>query len=205
MSDGNLLHLGSAVLMFAAAIVPIYLSLRLKSNFRILKVLLAVFIFVHVIYHLAYYAGEEALGEVLFRTISIVVLIIFGIAFISISRFKKEKLIVWWYHHFALTSNFSFYSLFVALGIFVWLACRSHSVKSFQFQISIFILIWIGGEFMTTLHESGLFNLPPVLHDLGMQIHFISMILFASIIFVRFYYSYRAGHKIIESLDSILK
>jgi hypothetical protein len=55
---------------------------------------LAVFIFVHGIYHLAYYAGEEALGEVLFRTISIVVLIIFGIAFISISRFKKEKLIV---------------------------------------------------------------------------------------------------------------
>jgi hypothetical protein len=28
---------GSAVLMFAAAIVPIYLSLRLKSNFRILS------------------------------------------------------------------------------------------------------------------------------------------------------------------------
>jgi len=45
----------------------------------------------------------------------------------------------------------------------------------------------------------------PVLHDLGMQIHFISMILFASIIFVSFYYSYGAGHKIIESLDSILK
>ena len=105
----------------------------------------------------------------------------------------------------AVMSNFTFYLLFVALGIFVWLACRSHSVKSFQFQISIFILIWIGGEFMTTLHESGLFNLPPILHDLGMQIHFISMILFASIIFVRFYYSYRAGHKIIESLDSILK
>jgi hypothetical protein len=37
MSDGNLFHLGSAVLMFAAAIVPIYLSLKLKSNFRILS------------------------------------------------------------------------------------------------------------------------------------------------------------------------
>ncbi len=93
MSDGNLLHFGSAVLMFAAAIVPIYLSLRLKSNFRILTVL-AVFIFIHGIYHLAYYAGEEILGEGLFRTISIVVLIIFGIALIYMSRFKKEKLIV---------------------------------------------------------------------------------------------------------------
>ena len=105
----------------------------------------------------------------------------------------------------ALVSNFTLYLLFVALGIFVWLACRSRSIKSFQFQVSIFLLIWIGGEFMTTLHESGLFDFPYELHDLGMQIHLVSMILFASIIFVRFYYSYRAGYNIIESLDSVLK
>ena len=105
----------------------------------------------------------------------------------------------------ALVSNFTLYLLFVALGIFVWLAWRSRSVKSFQFQISIFLLIWIGGEFMTTLHESGLFDVPYELHGLGMQIHLVSMILFASIIFVRFYYSYRAGYNIIESLDSVLK
>ena len=94
LSDGNILHLSSAVIMFAAAIVPIYLSLKLKSNLRILTVLLAVFIFVHGIYHLAYYAGEEVLGEGLFRTISIVVLIIFGIEFIYMARFKKEKIVV---------------------------------------------------------------------------------------------------------------
>ena len=94
LSDGNILHLSSAVIMFAAAIVPIYLSLKLKSNLRILTVLLTVFIFVHGIYHLAYYAGEEVLGEDLFRTISIVVLIIFGIAFIYMARFKKEKIVV---------------------------------------------------------------------------------------------------------------
>jgi hypothetical protein len=80
--------------MFAAAIVPIYLSLKLKSNLRILTVLLAVFIFIHGIYHLAYYAREEILGEGLFRTISIVVLIIFGIAFIYLARFKREKIVV---------------------------------------------------------------------------------------------------------------
>ena len=53
------------------------------------------------------------------------------------------------------------------------------------FPISNFYLHF-GGEFMTTLHESGSFNFPPELHGLGMQIHFISMILFASIIFVYF-------------------
>jgi hypothetical protein len=105
----------------------------------------------------------------------------------------------------ALVGNFTLYLLFVALGIFVWLAWRSNSVKSFQFQISIFLLVWIGGEFMTTLHESRLFDFPYELHDLGMQIHLVSMVLFAAIIFVRFYYSYKAGYNIIESLDSVLK
>ena len=104
-----------------------------------------------------------------------------------------------------IVSNFTLYLLFVALGIFVWLAWRSRNIKSFQFQISIFLLIWIGGEFMTTLHESGLFDFPYELHDLGMQIHLVSMVLFASIIFVRYYISYRAGYNIIESLDSVLK
>ena len=94
MSEGNLLHLASAVLMFAAAIVPIYLSLRLKKNLRILTFLLAVFILFHGIYHLAYYFGEEELGEGLFRTISIAVLIIFGIALINAARSRKEKLTV---------------------------------------------------------------------------------------------------------------
>jgi hypothetical protein len=104
-----------------------------------------------------------------------------------------------------LMSNFTLYLLFVALGIFVWLAWNSHSPKSFRFQISIFILIWIGGEFVTTLYESRSFNFTSELHDVGMQIHLVSMILFASIMFVRFYYSYWSGHKIVESLTSILK
>ena len=92
--DENLLHLASAVIMFAAAIVPIYLSLRLKSNLRILTILLSFFIFIHGIYHLAYFAGEESLSEGLFRTVSIVVLIIFGGVFINMVRSKKEKLTV---------------------------------------------------------------------------------------------------------------
>ncbi|MFI5407551.1 MAG: hypothetical protein ACHQ1D_13695 [Nitrososphaerales archaeon] len=94
MSEGNLLHLASAVIMFAAAIIPIYLSLRLKRNLRILTFLLAVFILTHGMYHLAYYFGEEELGEGVFRNISIVVLIIFGIAFINVARSRKEKLTV---------------------------------------------------------------------------------------------------------------
>ena len=105
----------------------------------------------------------------------------------------------------ALASNLTLYLLFVALGIFVWLAARSPGINSFRFQISIFILIWIGGEFMDSLYESGIFGFRFELHDLGMQIHLVSMILFGLIMFVRFYYSYRSGHKIVESIASVLK
>ena len=105
----------------------------------------------------------------------------------------------------ALASDLTLYLLFDALGIFVWLAWRSPSLNSFRFQISIFILIWIGGEFITTIYESGLFGFRFELQDLGMQIHVVSMILFALIMFVRFYYSYRSGHKIVESITSVLK
>jgi hypothetical protein len=92
--DGNLLHLASGLIMFAAAIVPVYLSLKLRSNLRILTVLLSLFIFIHGLYHFAYFAGQEILGEGLFRTVSIIVLIIFGVAFIYIEGSKKEKVIV---------------------------------------------------------------------------------------------------------------
>ena len=93
MFDENF-HLASAVIMFAAAIVPVYLSLRLKSNLRVLTILLAVFIFTHGIYHMTYYVGLELLAEGLFRTLSIIVLIIFGLSYIYVVRSKKEQLTV---------------------------------------------------------------------------------------------------------------
>ena len=86
--------MASGLIMFAAAIVPVYLSLKLRSNLRILTVLLSLFIFIHGLYHFAYFAGQEILGEGLFRTVSIIILIIFGVAFIYIEGTKKEKVIV---------------------------------------------------------------------------------------------------------------
>jgi hypothetical protein len=46
--------------------------------------------------------------------------------------------------------------LLVALGIFVWLAVRSRNIRSFQFQISIFIIIWILGEITGILQNNGI-------------------------------------------------
>lgn len=88
------LHLASGIIIFAAALIPLYLSFRLKSNLRVLTILLAVFIFTHGIYHMTYYARLELLAEGLFRTLSIIVLIIFGLSYIYVVRSKKEQLTV---------------------------------------------------------------------------------------------------------------
>jgi len=94
LSDENLLHLASGIIIFAAALIPLYLSFRLKSNLKVLTILLAIFIFTHGIYHLVYYGGLELLAEGVFRTISIIVLIIFGISFIYVASSKKEQVTV---------------------------------------------------------------------------------------------------------------
>ena len=86
--------MASGIIIFAAALIPLYLSFRLKSNLRVLTILLAVFIFTHGIYHMAYYAELELLAEGLFRTISILALIIFGFSYIYVARSKKEQLTV---------------------------------------------------------------------------------------------------------------
>lgn len=89
-----MLHLVSAAIIFGAALVPIYLSVKLKNNLRILTVLLAIFIFVHGVYHLAYYGGLEILAEGLFRSISIAVLIIFGVSYLYTAKTKRDKLTI---------------------------------------------------------------------------------------------------------------
>jgi len=94
--------------------------------------------------------------------------------------------------------------LLVATGIFVALAVRSRSIRSFQFQISCFLLLWILGEVLsslTSIFPSTFFQF----EGIDMQIHFISMIVFTSVIWIRFYYSYRTGYRLIDSLNSVLK
>lgn len=94
MSDEYLLHLASGIVIFAAALIPLYLTFRLKRNLRILTILLTVFIFTHGIYHITYYTGPGLLVEGIFRTISIIVLIIFGVSFVFVARSKKEQITV---------------------------------------------------------------------------------------------------------------
>lgn len=92
LSQEELLQLASTITVFCAAVIPIYLSLKLTNKLRLLTILLSVFIIIHGIYHLAYYVGLELLAEGFFRTISIAILIIFGIVFFQSIKHRKDEI-----------------------------------------------------------------------------------------------------------------
>jgi hypothetical protein len=90
--------------------------------------------------------------------------------------------------------------LVIALGIFVWLTARSRNIKTFQFQISIFILIWITGEIIDLLEEEGVIQLFST-SEIGMYVHVLAMAMFSGMIWIRFYLSEKTGRRIADALQ----
>ena len=93
-------------------------------------------------------------------------------------------------------SDITFILSLIPLVIFVWLAVRSKSIKTFQFQISIFIAVYILGEII----ESNKIAIFSVLQpDIGSQIHVGSAIFFSIMVWFRFYYAEKSGKNMVES------
>ena len=84
----------------------------------------------------------------------------------------------------------------IPLIIFIWLAVKSKNIRAFQFQISIFIAVYILGEIIENTKIAALSILPP---DIGSQIHVGSAIFFTIMVWFRFYYADKSGKKMIES------
>ena len=76
------------------------------------------------------------------------------------------------------------------------LQSRSKSIKTFQFQISIFIAVYILGEIIENNRIAIFSTLPP---DIGSQIHVGSAIFFTIMIWFRFYYAEKSGKNMVES------
>jgi hypothetical protein len=93
-------------------------------------------------------------------------------------------------------SDITFILSLIPLVIFVWLAIRSKSIKSFQFQISIFIAVYILGELIENNRIDTFSTLPS---NIGSQIHVGSAIFFTIMMWFRFYYAEKRGKKMIES------
>jgi hypothetical protein len=84
----------------------------------------------------------------------------------------------------------------IPLAIFIWLAVRSKNIRAFQFQISVFIAVYIIGEIIENTKIVAFSILPP---DFGSQIHVGSAIFFTIMIWFRFYYAEKSGKNMVES------
>jgi ABC-type transport system involved in cytochrome c biogenesis permease subunit len=85
------LDLISAIMIFFAAIVPAYLSLKLKGNIGKVTIALTAFIVLHGIYHLVRMQGLESTADNVFEPASIIVLIAFGVTYLGASYKKKQE------------------------------------------------------------------------------------------------------------------
>ncbi|CAN5373121.1 hypothetical protein BH18THE2_BH18THE2_42710 [soil metagenome] len=104
----------------------------------------------------------------------------------------------------SIASGLTTILLFIALSIFIWLAVRSRGFTTFQFQISIFIVIWILGEIISILQEYQIAILSPILTwlpDISLQIHLLSMIFLSLMLWIRFYYSERSQKRLIDDIS----
>ena len=203
------LHFISAIVILLAALVPIYLTIRLKDNLRKLVAILSLFILTHSVYHILGFLGLTLLAEGVFEPLSVAVLIIFGFVYSSgIAKPKNvsiKNMVVAWNPAtlLILMNSITTMLLLIALGMFVWLAVRSKNIKTFQFQISIFIIIWISGEISGILQDSGIIVFSPVQGDIGLEIHVVSMVFFSMMLWLRYYYSERSGKKMIEDITDV--
>ena len=199
----------SAIIILASSAVPIYLTIKLRDNLKKLTLILTVFILIHAVYHVFGFLGYSILAEGVFQPLSVITLIFFGIVY---SGFTKPKNVGTKNMVMALNpgifllfmNNITIILLLIALGIFVWQVSRSKSIRSFQFQISIFLVVWILGEIVGNLEDNGIILFPALQGNIGLEIHVVSMVLFGLMLWLRFYYSERSGKRMIEDVDATL-
>jgi hypothetical protein len=84
--------LTSGILIFIAAIVPIYFSIRLKNNaLKIPMGVLSAFAIIHGIYHALEVLHYEIAAETIVEPLCYAVLIIFGVVYLKTRMNTKRK------------------------------------------------------------------------------------------------------------------
>lgn len=99
---------------------------------------------------------------------------------------------------FLFLDKSTIFLLVISLGLFSWSALSSRNIRKFQFQMSIFVLIWIAGEIARVLHEEGIFTIFGR-SEVGMILHTIAMLFFSLMLWIRFYYAKKSGKMMIET------
>jgi hypothetical protein len=99
---------------------------------------------------------------------------------------------------FLFLEKSTIFLLVISLGLFSWSAISSRNIRKFQFQMSIFVLIWIAGEIVRVLHEEGIFTIFGR-SEVCMILHTIAMLFFSLMLWIRFYYAKKSGKMMIET------
>jgi len=203
MLEIQLLHLVNGVVALLAAAIPIYLTVRLKNNLRQITAILSIFILVHAVYSWLGFFGFDFLSDGVFQPLSAAVLMLFGIFYYWIAKQTKvsiKRMVIIWSPIPVLFIFLGTIVLLLAtLSIFVWLAARSKNIRSFQFQISIFIIIWVLGGIVYILQDSGTIVVSPLQGDIGLEINVVAVAFLSIMIWLRFYYSQSSGKRTIEA------
>jgi len=197
------LYLVNGVVALLAAAIPIYLTVKLNNNLRQLTAILSIFILVHAVYSWLGFFGFDFLSDGVFQPLSAAVLMLFGIFYYWIAKQTKvsiKRMVIIWSPIPVLFIFLGTIVLLLAtLSIFVWLAARSKNIRSFQFQISIFIIIWVLGGIVYILQDSGTIVVSPLQGDIGLEINVVAVAFLSIMIWLRFYYSQRSRKRSIEA------
>ena len=202
----NQLYFINGVVALLAAAIPIYLTIKLNNNLKRLTAILSVFVLIYAAYCWLEYFGFDFLSDGVFEPLSAAVLMFFGISYYEVAKQKKlgiKKAVIIWSPVAVLFVFFGTMTfLLAALSIFVWLAARAKDIRSFQFQISVFIIIWVLGGVAYILQDSKIIIVSPLQADIGLELHVVSLIFLSVMIWVRFFYSQRKRKRAIEAFDT---
>ncbi len=84
--------LASGILIFIAAIVPIYFSIKLKTGIvRLFMVILSAFVLIHGTYHILEVLHYETTAETVVEPLSYAILILFGLVYLRTQMNVKGK------------------------------------------------------------------------------------------------------------------
>ncbi len=87
--------------------------------------------------------------------------------------------------------------ILIPLIIFIWLTIKSKNIKSFQFQLMVFILMYFIGQIIENNNDNVFFLMLP--KDFGSQIHVIAAAFFTIMILFRFYYANPIKKKMMDN------
>jgi len=75
-----------AILIFVAAVIPLYLAFRLEGYLRLLATALFAFVIVHALYHTVAVIGYNDIADNIVEPLSVAVLIVFGLLYLKTGK-----------------------------------------------------------------------------------------------------------------------